>query len=202
MIVSPAAETSTLTLVAPPVVKTTVEVATVNGTGCPIGTAAAVVAPDNDYFTVLYSDYMAQIGLGINPTDIRQNCQLSLRVKAPAGYTYAITRADYAGYIHLADGVTAVQKANYYIQGESETATISHPFAGPADNGWATTDYVALSELADEDFAPCGEQRNLNINTELRIGAGSSDSVDTSFISMDSTSGQAFTKYHFVWRQC
>lgn len=203
MIVSPVLDSSAQDLVAPPTQKATVEVATINGSGCPSGTAAVVVAQDNASFKVVYSDYIAQVGDGAKPTDIRQNCQLSLRLQAPAGFTYAIVRADYAGLIRLASGATAVQSANYYIQGESETATVSHPFAGPVNEQWQTRDTIVPADLTATDFVPCGEQRNFNINTELRVGAGSSNSASTSsYISMASTGGHVSSIYHFAWKHC
>jgi hypothetical protein len=52
-------------------------------------------------------------------------------------------------------------------------------------------------------FAPCGVQRNLNVNTELRVSAGTSDPTSTtSFMVMDSTDGSLSTVYHLTWMQC
>ncbi|MBN1172279.1 MAG: DUF4360 domain-containing protein [Micromonosporaceae bacterium] len=202
-IISPVSAASELDLVAPPTEKVVVEVATVNGSGCPAGTAEVTVSPDNASFEVGYSDYIAQVGAGAKPTDVRKNCQLSLRVATPTGFTFAITRATYQGSVNLASGATAVQNANYYIQGESETATVSHPFAGPLKEEWQTADTIATVSLSAEDFVPCGEQRNFNVNTELRVNAGTSDSETTSSsIAMDSASGHVSTVYHFAWMQC
>jgi hypothetical protein len=47
---------------------------------------------------------------------------------------------------------------------------------------------------------PCGERRNLNINTELRVSKGTS--TDASFLTMDSIDGSIETTYHFAWRAC
>lgn len=44
----------------PPPDKIVIKVATVNGSGCPQGTAAIAVSEDNTAFTVTYSDYLAQ----------------------------------------------------------------------------------------------------------------------------------------------
>lgn len=44
----------------PPPDKIIIKVATVNGSGCPQGTAAVAVSEDNTAFTVTYSDYLAQ----------------------------------------------------------------------------------------------------------------------------------------------
>jgi hypothetical protein len=45
--------------------------------------------------------------------------------------------------------------------------------------------------------------RNLNINTELRVSAGTSNpATTTSFLAMDSTDGDINTVYHFHWEHC
>ncbi|MYY10947.1 DUF4360 domain-containing protein [Streptomyces sp. SID4919] len=51
-------------------------------------------------------------------------------------------------------------------------------------------------------WAPCGVKRNLNINTELRVSAGTSDRTRTSFMTVDSTDGSVNTIYHLAWQQC
>ncbi|MER6401413.1 DUF4360 domain-containing protein [Kitasatospora sp. NPDC001603] len=184
----------------PPPDKIVIDVATVNGSGCPAGTAAIAVSPDNTAFTVTYSDYIAQVGVGSKPTDFRKNCQLNLNVHVPQGFTYAIAAADYRGYAHLEPGASAVQKANYYFQGSPQTTSLSHRFTGAIDDSWQATDSVAVTALV---WAPCGELRNFNINTELRVNAGTSDPTrTTSFMTMDSTDGSINTVYHLAWRQC
>ncbi|MFD9689688.1 DUF4360 domain-containing protein [Kitasatospora sp. NPDC059146] len=177
-----------------------IDVATVNGSGCPAGTAAVAVSPDNTAFTVTYSSYLAQVGVGSKPTDFRKNCQLDLRVHVPQGFTYAIASADYRGFAHLEQGANGTERANYYFQGDSQTSYQSHRFDGPKDDSWQATDTVDVAALV---FAPCGEERNFNINTELRVAGGSSDQAHTtSFMTMDSTDGNINTTYHLAWKQC
>ena len=53
---------------------------------------------------------------------------------------------------------------------------------------------------ADMVFPPCGERRNLNISTDLRVLAGTSDpATTTSSMAMRSSSS---TVHHFRWRHC
>lgn len=82
----------------PPPDKIVIKVATVNGSGCPQGTAAVAVSEDNTAFTVTYSDYLAQAGGDSPPTAFRKNCQLNLLVHVPQGFTYAVAGADYRGF--------------------------------------------------------------------------------------------------------
>ncbi|MCF3103572.1 DUF4360 domain-containing protein [Streptomyces roseoverticillatus] len=187
-------------IVNPPPDKIVIEIATVNGSGCPAGTAAVAVAPDNTAFTVTYSDYLAQVGVGSKPTDFRKNCQLNLIVHVPQGFTYAVASADYRGYAKLEPGASGTEKASYYFQGSSVTTPISHTFRGNYADNWQATDRVDVAALV---WAPCGEKRNFNINTELRVNAGSSDpSKTTSFMTMDSTDGDLNTIYHLAWKEC
>ncbi|MET9511078.1 DUF4360 domain-containing protein [Streptomyces flavidovirens] len=196
---SAAEDAATHGIVAPPD-KIVIEIATVNGSGCRQGTAAVAVCPDNTAFTVTYSDYLAQVGLGAKPTDFRKNCQLNLIVHVPHGFTYAVASADYRGYARLQAGATAVQKASYYFQGSPDTASRTHPHTGPYDNNWQATDETDWGQLV---WAPCGVKRNFNINTELRVSAGTSDPAKTnSFITMDSTDGDIKTIYRLAWKEC
>ncbi|GII81901.1 hypothetical protein Sru01_68830 [Sphaerisporangium rufum] len=184
----------------PPPDKIIIDVVTVNGSGCPAGTAAVAVSPDNEAFTVTYSDFLAQVGVGALPTDFRKNCQLNLLVHVPQGFTYAILAADYRGFASLAKGSSATQKSNYYFQGHPQTTAITHTLKGQFEDNWQFTDTTDVAQVV---YAPCGEARNFNINTELRVSAGTSDpKTTTSFIAMDSTDGSIKTTYHFSWMPC
>jgi hypothetical protein len=184
----------------PPPDHITIDIVTVNGSGCPAGTAAVAVSEDNKAFTVTYSDYLAQVGVGARPTDFRKNCQLNLRVNVPQGFTYGIAQADYRGFAHLERGAYAIQKANYYFQGMSQNDSASHRYNGPHSDDWQATDQTELAAIV---YSPCGEKRNFNINTELRVYPGSSNTATTtSFVSMDSTDGAIDTTYQFSWKTC
>ncbi|MFD9002094.1 DUF4360 domain-containing protein [Streptomyces sp. NPDC059582] len=183
----------------PPPDKIVIKVATVNGSGCPQGTTAVAVSEDNTAFTVTYSAYLAQAGGNSDPTAYRKNCQLNLLVHVPSGFTYAIASADYRGYAALQSGASATQRASYYFQGSSSTAFRNHPYNGPYDDSWQATDSTDWAQLV---WAPCGVQRNFNINTELRVNAGSSAPGKVSFMTMDSTDGDISTVYHLAWKEC
>jgi hypothetical protein len=76
---------------------------------------------------------------------------------------------------------------------------LTHHFTGGFNGNWQTTDTV---DVAARVFAPCGEERNLNINTELRVERGTSSPSATSFMEMDSTDGRIKTVYHMAWKRC
>jgi hypothetical protein len=184
----------------PPTDKMVIDVVAANGSGCPGKTANVTVAPDRTAFTVTYSEFTAQVGVGAKPTDFRRNCQLALNVHVPQGYTYAIAGADYRGFAHLEAGATGTETAFFYFQGESQTTKIKHDFSGYTDSDWQRTDTVGIGSLS---YLRCGEERFLNLNTELRVAGGwSNTKKTTSFMTMDSTDGRIDTVYHFAWKKC
>jgi hypothetical protein len=183
----------------PPPGKITLDIKTINGSGCPAGTAdaAAVVSSDNTSFTVTYNNFVARTGGGASAVDQRKNCQINVLVHVPQGFTYAIAEADYSGFAHLASGATALEQANYYFTGEAATARVPHTLTGPFDGQWHTQDVADVATLV---YAPCGVDRNLNINAELRTST--TDKSTGSFIEMDTSHASVNTTYQFAWKQC
>ncbi|MFI0486591.1 DUF4360 domain-containing protein [Actinomadura sp. 9N215] len=177
----------------------TIEIATLTGPGCRSGTVGIALVPRRDDFTVTYADYLAQAGGSSAPTDARKYCHIALKVHVPQGFTYAISSTTYRGYASLQTGATATQSADYYFQGQPLARQYSQSLNGPHRNSWASTDEVDESQLV---YSPCGEARNLNIRTELRVHQGTSDPSKVSFIAMDSTDGTIKTTYHFAWKTC
>ncbi|WP_410594966.1 DUF4360 domain-containing protein [Amycolatopsis sp. lyj-23] len=182
-----------------PAEKITLDIKTINGSGCPAGTATASadVASDNTAFTVHYTNFTAKAGGGASALEARKNCQINVLVHVPQGFTYAIAEADYRGFAHIESGASALEQANYYFTGTAPTARVRHTFPGPFHGVWRATDTTDVTDLV---FAPCGESRNLNINAELRADAGSATAG--SFIEMDSEHASVDTIYHFAWKTC
>jgi hypothetical protein len=186
--------------VPPPDDTIVIDVVTINGSGCPPGSAAVSVAPDNTAFTVTYSTYLAQVGVGSKPTDFRKNCQINLLVHVPQGFTYGVARADYRGFASLVKGATGMQRTSYYFQGSQNTTMKTHNFAGLLEDNWQTSDETEVDAI---EYHPCGGMRTFNINTELRVSAGTSNpATTTSFLAMDSTDGSINTIYQFRWKHC
>lgn len=190
---------SLLTPVAAPG-KVVIDVVKVNGSGCRKPTTQVAVSPDGEAFTVTYSEYLAQVGVGAKPNDYRKDCRITLRLDIPAGLTYAIQEVDYRGFGLLEPGASGVQSASYQFQTQPKPEPASHTFRGPFNDGWLNAD---VTDPADRSWSPCGKSRKLTIDTELRVSAGTSDpKTTTSMLGMDSTDGSIKTTYRFIWRSC
>lgn len=178
----------------PPPRGVTMAVVTVNGSGCPPGTAKVTPSHGNAAFTVTYDSYVAWAGGAAPPTDFRKNCQLNVRVDAPDDYTYAVIGITHRGFGHLKSEVTGMKRTNYYFQGDSRSQSVTHTLNGPYNKSWRFADRTDPDERI---YKPCGKDRNLNINSELRVTPGGSE---TSFMAMESENANAI--YHLAWKRC
>jgi hypothetical protein len=179
--------------------KVGIDVLNVTGSGCRHGTVAVALSADNEAFTVIFSGYLAQAGAGTTRTDTHKDCRIKLRINAAAGFSHAITGVDHRGFAVLAPGATAEQLSGYYFQGSGKTPDNRHLFVGPYDDFWQATDRTDPTSIS---FGGCGAARNVNIGSELRIGAGTSDPAATSFIGTDATDAALTATYRLAWRAC
>ncbi|RFS87585.1 DUF4360 domain-containing protein [Actinomadura spongiicola] len=180
---------------APPPRDVNLKVETINGSGCPAGTTKVTPTNDNAAFTVTYQKYVAWAGGDAPPTEFRKNCQINVHVDAPKGYTYAVIGVVSRGFAHVEPGATALQSTLYYFQGSSGGQTVSHELDGPYHGAWRFRD---RTDPAKREYAPCDKERNLNINSQLRVTKGDSDKA--SFIAMEASNANAV--YHLTWKRC
>jgi hypothetical protein len=177
---------------APAATSVEVAVVTVNGSGCPAGEGVATLSDELDVLSIAAPAYFASAGGGARPTDFRKNCQFSVQISRPAGWTYAVTQATAGGFTALTQGATGLSRTSLYFQGTSPTTALSNTFTGPSVDRWDTTDTISP---ADWSYAPCGTERNLNINTELRVTVAAG--APSNFLIRDPDSS-----YRLAWRRC
>jgi hypothetical protein len=166
-----------------------IEVVTVNGSGCAAGDAD--VTTDGRTFTIGYHSFLARAGGGSSPVDFRKNCQVNIAVNVPDGYTYGLWRTTYTGYAHLQAGATGLNRVNVYLQGSSTGQTVDHTFTGPVSEDWQTSYRPGTEDVL---WAPCGAQRNINVNAELRVNIGSADPDRLNFLIAESSRGTVRAK--------
>lgn len=171
-----------------------VSVVAANGSGCPIASSGAATAgplSSSSTFDISFDGYYLYTDDDSTATDFRRNCQFNLQVTRPAGWTYAVEGAEYSGFALLDAGVKGAQYASYYFQGQATTVSRSHVFS--ATGSWNSADEFDSAELV---WAPCGAERLLNINTELRI-TGRPTSSEFNAVFLDPTFSVDLT-----WKKC
>ncbi|TDD86805.1 DUF4360 domain-containing protein [Actinomadura rubrisoli] len=174
-----------------------VDVVSVDGSGCPAGTSSVAISNDKTSFTVSYSDFLVYASGNAPPAASRKNCHMTVRVNAPDRWTYSVSGVDHQGFAGLESGASAVEWTDIYFLGGPQNEPIGGVLKGQYLNEWIFFDRVSPRRMT---WKPCGDDRDLNINTELRLDAGSSDDDKMSFVSMGSTHGSASSL--FTWRYC
>jgi len=147
-------------------------------------------------FTVTYSTFTAVAGAGTKPADRSKKCSLTVRIGVPTNVTFAVSAVDHRGYAHLEAGATAVHAARYHVTGQGAPALTEHPMRGYLDDNWQVTDAVT----GEPAYVPCGKDRKLDIDTELRVSAD--NRAPASMITMDATDAAVTSTYRLLWKSC
>jgi hypothetical protein len=167
------------------------------GSGCPAGSVAQNVSPDLQAFTLLFDQYIAEVGPGVPLGNSRKNCQILVDLDFPAGWSFSVLTVDYRGFADLEAGVSGQQQSSYYFQGQGATARLATNFSGPTSRDYQIRDTLGLSAVV---WSPCGAQRALNINTQVRLSAA--NRFARGILTTDSIDGAVRQIYGLQWRRC
>lgn len=138
---------------------------TAMGSGCMPGTWSTTVSDDGLVFTTVFSEYQAEVDIGIRAE--QKDCQLAVTLHTPSGISFSVEKFTFAGSAFLESGVNAQQSASYYFQGNRVNAlNVRTRLSGPFDGDYVYDDNVLI---ADRVWSPCGTERDLNIATRLRV---------------------------------
>lgn len=179
-----------------------IEVVSSSGAGCPSNTVSAQLTDDHGAFRLYYGysgDYKVQAGGSSQPLDFRKTCKLSLKMHTSLSNTYAITGTDYRLTASLQSGAQAILRANYLFQGSTQIPLKTYTINGPATGNFQHSDSVPQAQLV---WAPCGEQQDLVVNTELRVNKGSDGSKVSSASLNHSDNNPLIQTYHLTWKTC
>lgn len=164
------------------------------GTGCPQGSVGELLAADKKSFTLLFDEYIAEIGRGIDRKESRKFCQVTLDLFVPQGYQYTIAKFDYRGFADLERGVTGTQTSTYYFDRNRE-GTFSKSFYGPVTEEYKFSDNIGISSLV---WSKCGEKRLLNVKTQMNLRSRGAYGLMTT----DSIDGSVKQVFGIQWRRC
>lgn len=167
------------------------------GSGCPAGSISGRLASGFSAFTLFFDNFVAEVGPGVPRSEIRKNCTISVDLKVPPGWSYAVAEVDYKGFVALDRGVTAKQISSYYFMGDVSSARLSTTLTGPLAANYKMKDMLGIEALV---WSPCGATRALNINAQVLLT--SSNRYSHGLISLDRISGSVEQVYGLRWKRC
>jgi hypothetical protein len=166
------------------------------GTGCPQGSVNAVLSPDAQTLSILFDQYMTQVGGSTKKTIDLKTCAVSIPVHVPQGYSVSLIRLDYRGFNSLPHGAQTQLDIEYFFGG-SVGPKYKKVFKGPQDQEYTVTNNLIATAVV---WSACGADVNLRTNTKLftRAGANKQDALST----VDSIDATAGIIYKLQWKKC
>lgn len=174
---------------------------TVNGSGCPIGTASVLVTNSRpggpaDYFQVTYDNFIVERGDDLAPKDSRKFCNLALDVKFPQGWAFTIFKMEMDGYAEIARGARGEVKTEYFFPHVSRKKRHRKRVKGPFEGDYTQMDDIGIfSSITSR----CGVTIPLNLKTTMKL-SGSRKRYST--MTVDVQSGLFVQKFGLRWKRC
>ncbi len=163
------------------------------GTGCPQGTARAVLGSNNTTLTLLFDRYEAVAG-GNGRLFDRKSCNLAIPLRVPAGYSVSILAIDYRGFNHLPAAAESTFRAEYFFAG-STGPIFSRTFVGPRSQDFLISNRLAV---ASQVWSSCGTDVILRANSSIFVRTSRQQAMAT----VDTEDVAAAQVYHLQWRRC
>lgn len=166
------------------------------GTGCPAGTASAILSPDQDEISILFDQFVAEAGGDTRRIVDRKACDLGIPIHIPQGYSVAVIQTDFRGFNLVARG--GMNRLNTeYFWANQRGPVYSNMFRGPQNADYFATNGVMASGTV---WTPCGMSTNLRIRATIMTQTNSR--LEQSMMTVDSADISAGLVYHVQWRQC
>lgn len=160
--------------------------ADIGGSGCPQGSARAVLSADKRTLSIIFDEYVAE-------NDEYASCNIAVSLSVPAGFTVALVDIDYRGYASVPDrpGRRARFRTEYFFAGDMGPVRVTN-FPRGYDSS-----FVIMHDVIGKVWAPCGAEVIARANTSIRTwGYETLVSIDTADVT---TQGITF---YLDWAEC
>ncbi|MBF0298387.1 MAG: DUF4360 domain-containing protein [Oligoflexia bacterium] len=134
------------------------------GSGCPIGTASAVLSPDKKSFKIIFDQYVAKAGGNTGISHDRKSCNLSIPISVPTGYSISLYKL-YAisGYVNIPLGGQGEFNLEHFFAGTRGPA-FKKIWSGPIDSNYIIETTPSANSVV---WSPCGQSVNFRINSSV-----------------------------------
>ncbi len=172
-----------------------------NGTGCPAGTVSTNISDDKQAFTLTFSEFVAEAGPGLASSVGRKNCILTATLGVPVGWQYSVGSFFYRGFMGLDLGIRATHSTSYFFAGVGRQGTFQSTKDGAYSSDYVFSDKVGLASV---NWSDCNAERDLNINTSIRVSNTNPALYPNAqgLITNDSIDGEIKQVFGLTWRRC
>lgn len=168
---------------------------TFGGLGCPAETAYSFYIEQEQKLVLEFEELFVQTGQGLNSTDSRKSCNLNIELVYPKGWSFAVSKVEYFGFLNIPKSFTAIQSSKVFFTQEP-TYNTSVTFAGPKKNLY---DKEVAIEAELMVWSKCGSVESLNVQTTAELLG---DENKDALMSVDFDSGRVRHLYSVEWKKC
>lgn len=170
------------------------------GSGCPQGSAAAVLAPDGSALSLLFDRFTVEAGGATGRRIDRKNCQIAVPLQVPAGYSVTILQVDYRGFVAAPAGSRVRMDSEHWLVGsgsDGNSLKFAQDIMGPINTNVTYSNQVPVETVVT---SACGAAINLRSSASL-MAMASSMSFET-LASIDSADLSAGLVFNLRWTRC
>ena len=165
------------------------------GTGCPRGTARAVVGPNATTLSILFDQYEAGAGGASGRSFDRKSCNLAIPLEAPSGYSVSILAIDYRGFNYLPQAASSVFRVEYFFAG-AVGPVFTRTFTGPRNDDFLISNALQVNARV---WSACGADVILRTNSSIRVMTSANRQA---IATVDTEDIAAAIVYRLQWRRC
>ncbi|TNF04056.1 MAG: DUF4360 domain-containing protein [Deltaproteobacteria bacterium] len=166
------------------------------GSGCPQGSASAILSPDGKSLSILFDEFMVEAGGATRKTVARKTCNIAIPVHVPQGFSVSIVDIDYRGFNSLPSGASSQFTAEYFFAGQ-RGPRYAKSFRGALDDEFLIQNRLGLQALV---WSKCGADVNLRVNASMMVRTNRYKQDALAMV--DSADVQAGIRYQLQWKRC
>jgi hypothetical protein len=168
-----------------------------NGTGCPLGTVAVNISPDQQAFTLSFSEFFAEVSPSLGIQNERKMCKVVFDTEQDPGWEYAIFAVTYRGFAALDPGVRGEQDLRFGGVGKQARTTMN--LVGPYDSDYINAQEVPISSLK---WSGCNGNRQKDFTIDAALTLRAPDADSQGLFTVDTVDGEVRQEYEVLWREC
>ncbi|MFN3455249.1 MAG: DUF4360 domain-containing protein [Pseudobdellovibrio sp.] len=175
-----------------------------SGTGCSDSTAWATTTADGRTLSVLFDNYMVEIGNGsTNPTSTSSNkkCRILVDVDVPYGYQFGLEQTDYRGFAALPASAYGMHRFTHVVPNQPIASLREAQLQGPVADDYHV---VVRQKPGRYVYSPCNKRvQTIELLSELSV-AYFPNTRDRSIaqINLDSVDTGVNSSFTLNWRRC
>jgi hypothetical protein len=176
------------------------------GTGCSDATAWATTTSDGKTLSVLFDNYMVDIGQGSShpqATTLSKNCRVFIDVDVPDGYQYGLEQTDYRGFAALPSVAWGLHRFTQIIPGQPIVSAREAQLKGPVADDYAVSIRQKPGRVV---YSQCHKRfQTIELLTELSVSYYPNTAASKralAQINLDSVDAGVNSTFQMSWRRC